>query len=130
MKNNRVKNRSGASGRIITERTVPNITADKKNRNEKKAAVNIYNISGFLNQYDLWQNLDKINGENALFIMDNKYMLNPVKKYTPYFKSIKKIGRLDIYVKFRPVRTYYLYLMKDFDAKKAIKRLNAKSRMY
>ena len=95
-----------------------------------KSAVNIYNISGFLNQYDLWQNLDKINGENALFIMDNKYMLNPVKKYTPYFKSIKKIGRLDIYVKFRPVRTYYLYLMKDFNAKKAIKRLNAESRMY
>ncbi len=95
-----------------------------------KPAVNIYNISGFLNQYDLWQNLDKINGENALFIMDNKYMLNPVKKYAPYFKSIKKIGRLDIYVKFRPLRTYYLYLMKDFDAKKAIKRLNAESRMY
>ena len=95
-----------------------------------KPAVNIYNISGFLNQYDLWQNLDKINGENALFIMDNKYMLNPVKKYWPYFKSIKKIGRLDIYVKFRPLRTYYLYLMKDFDAKKAIKRLNAESRMY
>ena len=35
-----------------------------------KPDVNIYNISGFLNQYDLWQNLDKINGENALFIMD------------------------------------------------------------
>ena len=95
-----------------------------------KPAVNIYNISGFLNQYDLWQNIDKIKGENALFIMDNKYMLNPVKKYLPYFKSINKIGRLDIYVKFRLVRTYYLYLMKDFDAKKAIKRLNAKSRMY
>ena len=57
-------------------------------------------------------------------------MLNPVKKYLPYFKSINKIGRLDIYVKFRLVRTYYLYLMKDFDAKKAIKRLNAESRMY
>ncbi len=95
-----------------------------------KPAVNIYNISGFLNQYDLWQNLDKINGENALFIMDNKYMLNPVKKYAPYFKSIKKIGRLDIYVKLRPVRTYYLYLMKDFNAKKAIKHLKVESRMY
>ena len=95
-----------------------------------KPAVNIYNISGFLNQYDLWQNLNKINGENALFVMDNKYMLNPVQKYAPFFKSIKKIGRLDIYVKFRPVRTYYLYLMKDFNAKKAIKRLNAEKRMY
>ncbi len=95
-----------------------------------KPAVNIYNISGFLNQYDLWQNLNKINGENAMFIMDDKYMLDPVKKYAPYFKSIKKIGRLDIYVKFRPVRTCYLYLMKDFDAKKAIKRLNAESRVY
>ena len=95
-----------------------------------KPAVNIYNISGFLNQYDIWQNLDKINGENALFIMDNKYMLNPVQKYAPFFKSIKKIGRLDIYVKFRPVRTYYLYLMRDFKAKKAIKRLKTESRMY
>ena len=91
---------------------------------------NIYNISGFLNQYDLWQNLNKINGENALFIMDDKYMINPVKTYAPYFKSIKKIGRLDIYLKFKPVRTYYLYLMKDFNAKKMIKHLKAKSRMY
>ena len=95
-----------------------------------KPAANIYNISGFLNQYDLRQNLNKINGENALFVMDNKYMLNPVQKYAPFFKSIKKIGRLDIYVKFRPVRTYYLYLMKDFNAKKAIKRFNAEKRMY
>ncbi|MHB1601983.1 MAG: hypothetical protein ACYCUT_10485, partial [bacterium] len=95
-----------------------------------KPAVNIYNISGFLNQYDLWQNLNKINGENALFVMDNKYMINPVQKYAPFFKSIKKIGRFDIYVKFRPVRTYYLYLMKDFNAKKAVKYLRYKSRMY
>ncbi len=95
-----------------------------------KPAVNIYNISGFLNQYVLWQNLRKINGENALFVMDNKYMLNPVQKYAPYFKSIKKIGKLDIYVKLRPVRTYYLYLMKGFNAKKAVKRLDSESRMY
>ena len=95
-----------------------------------KPAVNIYNISGFLNQYGLWQNLRKINGENALFVMDNKYMLNPVQKYAPYFKSIKKIGRLDIYVKFRPVRTYYLYLMKGFNAGKAIKHLGRSGRMY
>ena len=94
-----------------------------------KPAANIYNISGFLNQYDLWQNLGKINGENALFIMDNKYMLNPVQKYAPYFKSIKKIGRLDIYVKFRPVRTYYLYLMKDFNASAAERRFG-NYRMY
>ena len=91
---------------------------------------NIFNISGFLNQYDLWQNLNKISGKNALFIMDDKYMINPVKTYAPYFKSIKKIGRLDIYLKFKPVRTYYLYLMKDFNAKKMIKHLKAKSRMY
>ena len=95
-----------------------------------KPAVNIYNISGFLNQYDLRQNLNKINGENALFVMDNKYMLNPVQKYAPFFKSVKKIGRIDIYVKFKPVRTYYLYLMKDFNAKKAIKRFNVEKRMY
>ncbi len=91
---------------------------------------NIYNISGFFNQYDLWQNLNKINGKNALFIMDDKYMINPIKTYAPYFKSIKKIGRLDIYLKFKPVRTYYLYIMKDFNAKKMIKHLKAKSRMY
>ncbi len=91
---------------------------------------NIYNISGFLNQYDIWQNLNKINRKNALFIMDDKYMINPVKTYAPYFKSIKKIGRLDIYLKFKPVRTYYLYLMKDFNAKKTIKHLKAESRMY
>ncbi len=95
-----------------------------------KPAVNIYNISGFLNQYDLWQNLNKINGENALFIMDNKYMINPVQKYAPFFKSIKKIGRLDIYVKFRLVRIYYLYLMKDFNGGKAIKRIKVETRMY
>ena len=94
-----------------------------------KPAVNIYNISGFLNQYDLWQNLNKINGENALFVMDNKYMLNPVQKYAPFFKSIKKIGRLDIYVKFRPVRTYYLYLMKGFNASAAERRFG-NYRMY
>ena len=91
---------------------------------------NIFNISGFLNQYDLWQNLNKISGENALFIMDDKYMINPVKTYAPYFKSVKKIGRLDIYLKFKPVRTYYLYLMKDFNAAKMIKHLKAESRMY
>ena len=95
-----------------------------------KPGGNIYDISGFLNQYDLWQNLNKIGGKNALFIMDDKYMINPVKTYAPYFKSIKKIGRLDIYLKFKPVRTYYLYLMKDFNAKKMIKHLKAKSRMY
>ncbi|MHB1698008.1 MAG: glycosyltransferase family 39 protein [bacterium] len=93
-------------------------------------AVNIYNISGFLNQYDLWQNLNKINGDNALFIMDNKYMLNPLKAYGKDFKSVKEIGRLDIYVKFRPVRVYYLYLMKDFNAKSAVRQLKAESRMY
>ena len=93
-------------------------------------AVNIYNISGFLNQYDLWQNLRKINGENALFVMDNKYMINPVKEYTPFFKSIREIGELDIYVKFRPVRTYYLYLMKGFKAGMAIKRFGPIGRMY
>jgi hypothetical protein len=91
---------------------------------------NIYDISGFLNQYDLWQNLNKINGENALFVMDDKYMINPVKTYKPYFKSIKKIGRLDIYLKFKPVRIYYLYFMKDFNAAKAIKHLKERSRMY
>ncbi len=95
-----------------------------------KPAVNIYNISGFLNQYDLEQNLNKINGENALFIMDNKYMLEPEKKYNRYFKSIKKIGSLDIYVKSRLVRVYYLYLMKSFMAKKAAKRLALSRRMY
>ncbi|MHB8232310.1 MAG: glycosyltransferase family 39 protein [bacterium] len=95
-----------------------------------KPAVNIYNISGFLNQYDLWQNLNKINGKNALFVMDDKYMLNPAKAYKKDFKSVKEIGRLDIYVKFRPVRVYYLYLMKDFNAKTAIKQLTAESRMY
>ncbi len=95
-----------------------------------KPGGNIYDISGFLNQYDLWQNLNKIGGKNALFIMDDKYMINPVKTYAPYFKSIKKIGRLDIYLKFKPVRTYYLYLMKDFNAKKTIERLKAESRMY
>ncbi|MCL4542380.1 MAG: glycosyltransferase family 39 protein [Deltaproteobacteria bacterium] len=83
-------------------------------------AVNIYNISGFLNQYDLWQNLNKINKENAIFIMDNKYMINPARIYGGDFKSIQEIGRLDIYVKFRLIRVYYLYLMKDFDAKRAI----------
>ncbi len=93
-----------------------------------KPARNIYNISGFLNQYDLWQNLNKINGENAIFIMDNKYMINPIRTYKKDFKSIKEIGRLDIYVKFRPVRVYYLYLMKDFNAKKAI--IHIKRRMY
>ena len=90
----------------------------------------IYDISGFLNQYDIWQNLNKINGKNALFVMDDKYMVNPVKTYSPYFKSVKKIGRLDIYLKFKPVRTYYLYLMKDFNAPKAIKHLKERSRMY
>ena len=95
-----------------------------------KPAVNIYNISGFINQYDLWQNLNNINGENALFIMDNKYIIDPVKKYAPDFKSIKKIGRLDIYIRFRKVRVYYLYLMKDFNAKTAIMRLNEDGRMY
>ncbi|MGC8553976.1 MAG: glycosyltransferase family 39 protein [Candidatus Acidulodesulfobacterium sp.] len=95
-----------------------------------KPGVNIYNISGFINQYDLWQNLNKINGKNALFVMDDKYMINPVKTYAPYFKSIKQIGRLDIYIKFKPVRIYYLYLMKDFNAPKAIKHLKEKSRMY
>ena len=93
-----------------------------------KPAVNIYNISGFLNQYDLWQNLNKINGKNALFIMDNKYMVNPVRIYKKDFKSIKKIGRLDIYIKFRPVRVYYLYLMKDFNAKRAVRHI--KKRMF
>ena len=93
-----------------------------------KPAVNIYNISGFLNQYDLWQNLNKINGKNAIFIMDNKYMINPMRTYKKDFKSIKKIGRLDIYIKFRPVRVYYLYLMKDFNAKRAIRHI--KKRMF
>lgn len=95
-----------------------------------KPSSDIYNIAGFLNQYDLWQNLNKINGENAIFIMDNKYMINPMQTYGGDFKSIKKIGRLYIYNKFRTVRIYYLYLMKDFNAKKAMKRLLAGKRMY
>ncbi len=95
-----------------------------------KPGVNIYNISGFLNQYDIWQKLSKINGENALFVMDNKYMIDPVKVYAPFFKSIREIGKLDIYVKFRPVRTYYLYLMKGFKAGMAIKRFGLTGRMY
>ncbi len=93
-----------------------------------KPALNIYNISGFLNQYDLWQNLNKINGKDCIFIMDNKYMINPMRTYKKDFKSIKKIGRLDIYIKFRPVRVYYLYLMKDFNAKRAIRHI--KKRMF
>ena len=93
-----------------------------------KPALNIYNISGFLNQYDLWQNLNKINGKDCIFIMDNKYMINPAQVYKKDFKSIKKIGRLDIYIKFRPVRVYYLYLMKDFNAKRAIRHI--KKRMF
>ncbi len=93
-----------------------------------KPAVNIYNISGFLNQYDLWQNLNKINGRDALFIMDDKYMIYPVKTYAPFFKSVKKIGRLDIYKQLRPVRVFYLYLMKDFKAGSAAK--NFTHRLY
>ena len=93
-------------------------------------AVNIYNISDFLNQYDLWQDLSKINGRDALFVMDNKYMINPVRTYKCCFKSVKEIGGFDVYVKSRPVRTYYLYLMKDFNAAAAEKRLSAGSRMY
>jgi 4-amino-4-deoxy-L-arabinose transferase-like glycosyltransferase len=91
----------------------------------KKA--NIYNISGFLNQYDIWQNKSKIlglNGKDAMFVMDNKYMLNPVSTYLKYFKSIVFIGRLDIYRKFMPVREFYIYLMKDFDAKYALRHLS------
>ncbi len=95
-----------------------------------KPAVNIYNISGFLNQYDFWQNLNKINGKNALFVMDDKYMLNPVKEYAPFFKSVKKIGRLDIYVRFRLVRIYYLYLMTGFNAAKALNSFGKFGRMY
>ncbi|HEC25699.1 MAG TPA: glycosyltransferase family 39 protein [bacterium] len=95
-----------------------------------KPAVNIYNISDFLNQYDLWQNLNKINGENAIFIMDNKYMINPSGVYEKDFKSIKKIGRLDIYINLRLIRVYYLYLMKDFNAKKSIEQLTSESRTY
>jgi hypothetical protein len=86
-----------------------------------KPAKNIYNISGFLNQYDLWQNLNKINGKDALFIMDSKYMINPITTYKRFFKSIKKIGSLDIYTKFHLVKVFYLYLMKDFKSKQAIK---------
>ncbi len=95
-----------------------------------KPDSDIYNIDGFLNQYDLWQNLHKINGENAIFIMDNKYMINPAKIYKGDFKSIKKIGRLYVYNKFRSIRIYYLYLMKNFNAKKAIKQLVTVRRMY
>lgn len=91
-------------------------------------AKNIFNISGFLNQDDLWQNLMDVNGKDAIFIMDNKYMINPVKTYKGYFNSIKSIGRLNIYVKFHLVRIYYLYFAKDFDASKAIR--DIKKRMY
>ncbi len=85
--------------------------------------ANIYNISGFLNQYDIWQNRSRIlglNGKDAMFVMDNKYMINPVSTYLKYFKSIVFIGRLDIYRKFMPVREFYIYLMKDFHAKYAL----------
>lgn len=93
-----------------------------------KVNGNVFNISNFLNQYDLWQNLRLINGKDALFIMDNKYMINPYKAYEKYFKSIKKIGTLDIQIRFRPVRIYYLYLMKGFNCRIAKKNLN--ERMY
>ena len=89
--------------------------------------TNIYNISGFLNQYDIWQNRSKIlglDGKDAMFVMDNKYMLNPVSTYLKYFKSIIFIGRLDIYRKFMPVREFYIYLMKDFHAKYALRHLS------
>ncbi len=89
--------------------------------------TNIYNISGFLNQYDIWQNRSKIlglNGKDAMFVMDNKYMINPVSTYSKYFKSIVFIGRLDIYRKFMPVREFYIYLMKDFHAKYALKHMS------
>ncbi|RZD16716.1 MAG: glycosyltransferase family 39 protein [Candidatus Acididesulfobacter guangdongensis] len=92
---------------------------------DKKA--NIYNISGFLNQYDIWQNRSKIlglDGKDAMFVMDNKYMINPVSTYLKYFKSIVFIGRLDIYRKFMPVREFYIYLMKDFHAKYALRHMS------
>ncbi len=89
----------------------------------------IYNISGFLNQYDIWQNKNKLlalNGKDAMFVMDNKYMINPVSAYLKYFKSIMFIGRLDIYRKFMPVREFYIYFMKDFNAEYALKHMSKK----
>ena len=87
----------------------------------------IYNISGFLNQYDIWQNKNKLhnlNGKDALFVMDNKYMINPVSAYLKYFKSIKFVGRLDIYKKFMPVREFYIYFMKDFNTEYALRHMS------
>ena len=87
----------------------------------------IYNISGFLNQYDIWQNKNKLldlNGKDAMFVMDNKYMINPVSAYLKYFKSIKFIGRLDIYRKFMQVREFYIYFMKDFNAEYALRHMS------
>lgn len=95
-----------------------------------RPAANIYNISGFLNQYDIWQDLNKINGRNALFVMDSKFMTNPNRAYKKYFKSIAAIESFAVCVKGRPVRKYYLYLMKDFDAAAAERRLLSESRMY
>jgi 4-amino-4-deoxy-L-arabinose transferase-like glycosyltransferase len=69
----------------------------------------IYCFNEDKSQFDFWEDPDKLKGQNALFVTDNRYDIDPIEKFGKNFEKIEKLPSLQIYRKGELIRTFYFY---------------------
>ncbi|MBI1821781.1 MAG: glycosyltransferase family 39 protein [Nitrospirae bacterium] len=69
----------------------------------------VYCFNEDKSQYDFWDDPGSLKGQNAIFVTDNRYQVDPVEKFGKNFEKIEKEAPIDIYRKGVLIRTFYLY---------------------
>ncbi|MFI5305681.1 MAG: hypothetical protein ACHQYP_12920, partial [Nitrospiria bacterium] len=69
----------------------------------------IYCFNEDKTQFDFWDDPDKLKGQNAIFITDNRYNVDPREKFAKNFEKIEKPKLIDIYRNGLLIRTFFIY---------------------
>ncbi|MHB8483337.1 MAG: ArnT family glycosyltransferase [Nitrospiria bacterium] len=69
----------------------------------------IYCFNEDKSQFDFWDDPERLKGQNAIFVTDNRYQVDPVEKFGKNFERIEKEEPIDIYRKGILIRTFYFY---------------------
>jgi hypothetical protein len=74
-----------------------------------KQGKGIYCFNEDKTQFDFWEDPEKLRGQNAIFVTDNRYDIDPVQKFGANFQKIEKLAPLYIYRHGELIRTFYFY---------------------
>ena len=69
----------------------------------------IYCFNEDRSQFDFWGDPESLKGQNAIFVTDNRYEVDPVEKFGKNFDRIEKEEPVNIYRKGTLIRTFYIY---------------------